>query len=95
VLRGLGLRQSVEVRTFGAPRVGSAGFRSWCGTRASGVSILAYQTSSDLVPKIPLEMSPNWGQKVFIFKSTASPLAAHAMTEYIRAIEFLEAPAAP
>lgn len=91
-LRALGYPGVMEVRTFGSPRIGSEGLKNWCAEKDSMVRVVAYENSSDGVPKIPPDFSENFAQSLIVFKSHELPLKAHSMKGYLRDVRLLESP---
>lgn len=89
-LRALGYQGVVEVRTFGSPRIGSEGLKNWCAEKDSMVHVVAYENSSDGIPKVPPEFSENFAQSLIIFKSHELPVKAHSMKGYLRDVRLLE-----
>lgn len=78
------------VRSFGGPKLGDAAFHSWCSGKRQRVSILAYQNSCDVVPKVPVRLTENWAQRCIRFQKSELPLAAHSMNEYFKEVVLLE-----
>jgi predicted lipase len=90
IFRSLGYQNAVEVRTFGAPRIGDENFRLWCAQRHPSVRVVSYVNSCDAVPKVPPTMAENWSDRTVIFKSKESALEAHHMRGYLDDIILLE-----
>ena len=90
ILRAMGYAEVVEVRTFGAPKIGDEGFRLWCAQRFEAVNVVSYVNSGDAVPRIPLEMAENWSARTVTFKSEDSVLEAHRMSRYLHDVILIE-----
>lgn len=82
-------------KTFGCPRIGDVGFFRWCSSALSGtVDSACYVNSSDLVARVPLQLSDNWVHRSIVFRRKEAPLKAHSMENYFKATlqqELLEA----
>ena len=85
-------RQGVDVQavyTFGAPRVGDAGFARWYAARGLAARTWTYATPRDPVPSLP----PNWpslGRRVDVPCDPANgPIAQHDLRLYLRGVHAL------
>lgn len=90
LLGATGFPGTLLVRSFGGPKIGDAAFHSWCSGKRQRVSILAYQNSCDVVPKVPMRLAENWVQRCIRFQRSELPLAAHSMNEYFKEVVLLE-----
>lgn len=73
-------------KTFGCPRIGDAGFFRWCSSALSGtVDLACYVNSSDLVARVPLQLSENWVHRSIVFRRKEAPFKAHSMENYFKA----------
>jgi pimeloyl-ACP methyl ester carboxylesterase len=90
VLRAMGYTDVVEVRVFGAPKIGDEGLRRWCAQRYEAVNVVAYVNSGDAVPRMPLEMAENWSARTVTFKNKDSVLEAHHMSRYLHDVILIE-----
>jgi pimeloyl-ACP methyl ester carboxylesterase len=90
VLRAMGYTGPVEVRTFGAPKIGDEGLRLWCAQRFEAVNVVSYVNSCDAVPKVPPEMAENWSSRTVTFKTEESVLVAHHMSRYLHDVILTE-----
>lgn len=90
VLRAMGYTDVVEVRTFGAPKIGDEALRLWCAQRYEAVNVISYVNSGDAVPKMPLEMAENWSARIVTFKSEDSLIEAHHMSRYLHNVILIE-----
>jgi hypothetical protein len=90
VLRAMGYTDVVEVRMFGAPKIGDEKLRLWCGQRHAAVNVVSYVNSGDAVPRMPLEMAENWSARTVTFKSQDSLLEAHQMSRYLHDVILIE-----
>ncbi len=82
--------QKLEVRTFGAPKVGDRAFYDWCITQRSKVNIVSYANSADAVPRLPPGFHENWCDHTIAFKSHDGLLEAHSMKQYLTDVALLE-----
>ena len=82
--------QKLEVRTFGAPKVGDGGFYDWCVTQRSKVSVVSYANSADAVPKLPPGFHENWCDRAVAFRSHDPLLESHSMKQYLIDVILLE-----
>lgn len=77
------LHQKLQVRTFGAPRVGDAALYDSCAKQRPKVSVVSYANSADAVPKLPPNFHENWSEHTVTFRSHDPLLEAHAMKQYL------------
>ena len=75
--------EKLEVRTFGAPKVGDGAFYDWCVTHRSKMHIVSYANSADAVPKLPPGFQENWCDRRVSFRSQDPLLEAHSMRRYL------------
>lgn len=73
-------------KTFGCPRIGDVGFFRWCSTELRGVvDSVCYVNSSDIVVRVPLQLSENWVHRSIVFRRKEPPFKAHSMENYFKA----------
>ena len=74
-----------SVHTFGAPRVGDAGFAAWYRRKGLHARTLRYTTPKDPVPSLP----PHWptvGRRVAVPCAKSGRLAHHDLRAYLRGV---------